>query len=169
MKNKISVLIIEGASASSMRKSERTASILQGYLTAEHNVEVTVIPRSWAKTKCFNAILDFFKTANRRVLVVGKSQGGDRLLQWLNEFDHIAKSRDIRVLTIDPRNWSDPGISRRLPNMQGINVYQRRSAIKGYLVNGAQNFLIDSDQVNHFNIVRSQTVENCFLGLLEQL
>lgn len=180
------IVICEGASPS----IECTTEALKPYIPIDnpyYRYTVKTIDRTinrWRFPKVLAKTLSDSLPLADGVLLVGKSQGAYRLINWLqSENNRALIGVPYRVLTIDPHDWLGKlrpfkkplSLPDDLQLKYAINIYQNREWPKGSPVEDSQNILIDTDKqaepycietLDHYNIVLTKAVKNAFGGLL---
>jgi hypothetical protein len=151
-------LCVDGASSSSRKKEDTLESIVFG-ITGK---APCVILHSLFKSRT-NKKLDFLLNPAwariDRLVIVCKSQGAWRVLNYLERNHEALQGLNIRVVSIDPHHWAEPVLPRNpAACFDTVNVYQINDWPCGYPVDFAHNVLIDRAHVDHWNIIHEPAV-----------
>jgi hypothetical protein len=146
------LIVVEGASGSVQAAENKLINIVKAQLTPEQLDEFIIvsIKHSWLKSKCFKALreaLISYKEIRWGIYLIGKSQGANRILDWVYSYLHPAHLNllnntfePVHILTIDPHHWWY-GTKHEARTNKWVktytNVYQTAYWPKGYEVKGA--------------------------------
>lgn len=171
---RILVVTSEGASGSSLKRDDQFRTIVKSalpeYVMMDGNkltieYDIFNIIHTWVESEFEDKIKEYLLNMHGYdgVFLAGKSQGGDRTIEYVGENADLFDGLNIAVLTVDPCHWvTKHRRPRSLPlNMAGVNVYQQRSLwrLKGYAVGNAENTKITDKDVTHFNIIHYPIVK----------
>lgn len=171
---RILVITAEGASGSSLKRDDQFRTIVKSALPEyvmidgnKLNIEYDIfnIIHTWVESEFEDKIKEYLLNMHGYwgTFLAGKSQGGDRTIEYVGENAELFDGLNIAVLTVDPCNWvTKHRRPKSLPlNMTGVNVYQQRSIwrLRGYAVGNAENVKVTDKDATHFNIIHYPIVK----------
>jgi hypothetical protein len=153
----IRYLCIDGASSSSRSEADRLETIVHSITGRIPNV----IEHSFLKSRTKHKLDEFFKIASPAfsVVVICKSQGAWRVLDYLQRNRNRLDGFDIRVVSIDPHHWAG-SLVRRNPAavFNTVNIYQQNEWPCGFEVINANNIILRDVTIDHWNIIHHPAV-----------
>ena len=155
------IIVVDGAGASSRRLEDRLGSVVSWtkvwYSTKFPIVEIKHSLFKWSTNRRLSRELRDLGP-DEWCLIVAKSQGAWRVLDWLRKTKATVLFPRLHVITIDPHHWfmADCGIECSRPGLLIENFWQRAEHPKGFHVLGASNTLITG--VDHWDIIHSEQV-----------
>jgi hypothetical protein len=156
-------LCVDGASQSSRKKQDTLEQIVRNVTSKDPCVILHSLFKSRTRKK-----LDWFFNLDHpcpvRVVIVCKSQGAWRVLDYLERHHAALKGRDIRVVSIDPHHWAEPILPRNpAASFDTVNIYQDNYWPCGFAVDHAHNIRIDRAHIDHWNIIHHDAVRAAIL------
>jgi hypothetical protein len=167
---KILVICCEGASGSSLSAEDQIFGIAKSILPSSCRfVQIEHTLNIWKFRKSMCRALE---TPSDAVIVIGKSQGADRAITWLNGHPARLSGESIALISIDPHHWlidtarDRLGLDARVRTLDHVciysdNIYQTLHTPTGYRVDGAQNICVEADHwtIPHHEVVRKSIQE----------
>lgn len=111
------------------------------------------------------------------ILLIGKSQGGIRAIQFCRKYyDLLKKFKRCGLITIDPHQWTWIGDkNRRISYIDPIrfvrhwNIFQRNEWPRGGYCVDADNIQLIGKQYDHWNIVTCDETKELICKMFEKI